>query len=138
MSGTRNKWFQVRMTAAERDEVERIAESYGLQSSEFIRRLMAHIRAAPMTLDVYPIVPGEPVVGEKERWLQVRVSEEEKETIREVAEMYELDASQLARILLGYFRVVRPPLNVGPSQRPKVGKASAPSVGQEKMVAVLN
>lgn len=117
-SSGRDKWLQVRMTVAEREEVNRLAAEAGLRTSEFVRKAVAYIKATRPTMEVYPIVPGEPPVGDKERWLQVRVSDAEKQLVHEVAELYDVDDSRLIRTVLGYFRVTRPRLNIRPEQQP--------------------
>jgi uncharacterized protein (DUF1778 family) len=125
MAVKRNKFLQVKMDDAEREVVNEVAASYGLDASTFIRKAIAQIAAAPMRLQVYPILEegGRPMAGKPpsattakdgSRWLQVRVSDEERELVEELARMYNTEVSVFIRILVGYFRVVHPKLEVLP------------------------
>ena len=51
---------------------------------------------------------------EKEKWLQVRMSEDEKIQLDELASAYRLDMSTFIREAIRYFDAKRPPLEVVP------------------------
>ena len=44
----------------------------------------------------------------RENWLQIRMTEKEREVVDEIAEYYGLDASNLVRQAINYVRVARP------------------------------
>ena len=51
----RNKWLIVRMTEAERAEVETLAASYEMKASEFVRAFIRYVRINRPPLMIVPL-----------------------------------------------------------------------------------
>lgn len=63
---------------------------------------------------------------ERNKWLQVRVSEEEREIIDDLAADYGMDASTFIRSMVAYVDEVRPRLMIVPSGKELASAVTMP------------
>ncbi len=67
-------------------------------------------------------------MAERKKWLQVRVSEDERELITELAGEYGMDDSTFIRSMIAFVDQKRPPLVIVP-----MGKGFAPTLAATTM-----